>query len=64
MSNAKVHRKQASAQTVQPSAWDAWVERMAVHEVLDRMRVLRLQEVEQKTRPAARMYSGVRMMKA
>ena len=64
MSKAKVHRKQASAQTAQPSAWDAWVERMAVHEVLDRMRVLRLQEVEQKTRPAARMYSGVRMMKA
>jgi len=37
---------------------------MSVHEVWDRMRVLKLQEVEQKTRPAARMYSGVRMMKA
>ena len=64
MSKAKIHRKPVTAQPAKASAWDAWVERMAVHEVLDRMRVLRLQEVEQKTRPAARMYSGVRMMKA
>ncbi|MSQ58048.1 MAG: hypothetical protein EXR35_11360 [Limnohabitans sp.] len=62
--NNKPSPIESDLKTKKSSSWDLWTEKMSVHEVWDRMRVLKLQEVEQKTRPAARMYSGVRMMKA
>ena len=39
-------------------------EKWRIHELFDALRTQRLQEREQRTRPAAKAYSGMRMSKA